>query len=144
MTFKNYIEEVRETFRNELAPFLAEKGLSPLKVLASTLMLERENLSIAIYPTGRKGPTIEQQAKTNRVKFAVMLYCNSDASEKSLVQAEVYYSSVLEFIQSRTFGSTSNLDESILCRMDEGEAVNGGIFLVSANIASQTDSGWDF
>lgn len=143
MTFGEFMASVRKEFKEELNDFLTERGLGQVSFLNSALQIEKKPRSIAIYPTASNGSTLDQQEDSNIVRFTVQLFCNGEATEKGLAQGEEYYSAVLEFIQSRTFGEASDLDGSVLCRMDEGYPVNGAVFLISSRISSNTDYGWD-
>lgn len=142
MVFKDFMKEVRDGFKEELNGFLSERGLSSVVFLNSALQVEKKPRSLAIYPTASNGSTLDQQADANIVRFTVQFFCNSEATEKGLTQGEEYYSALLEFIQSRTFGEASDLDGSVLCRMDEGFPVNGAVFLVSSRITTNCDYGW--
>lgn len=142
MTFKDFMAETRRTFREDLNVFLSGKGLTPVRVLDSSLSLEKAPLSLAVYPTASSGSTVEEQAETATVRFTVQIYCNGEATEKGLAQGEEYYSSILEFIQSRTFGEFSSVDGSVLCRMDDGYVVNGAVYLVSSRFTTGCDYGW--
>lgn len=143
MTFKQFMQETRDVFSSELNPFLESIGLESVRFQRSLVGIEKHPLTVSVFPTAENGSTFEQQADNSLVRFTVQMFCNQNATEKGLVQAEEYYSALLEFIQSNTFGASSDLTSSVLCRMDEGEVVNGAIFNVTSRISSNTDFGWD-
>lgn len=142
MTFKEFMKAVRGEFRTNLNPFLVERGLTSVRFLDSLVGIEKKPLTMAIFPTASNGDTFSQNGDMDVVRFTVQFYCNGDATEKGLAQGEEYFSAILEFIQSRTFGEESSLDGATLCRIDEGEPVNGGVFLIGSRISTDTDLGW--
>lgn len=142
MNFSDFMKEVRGMFRDELNPYLEAMGLEPVKVINSLIGIEKKPLTVAIFPTASSGDTVSVQGDMDVARFTVQVYCNHDATEKGLAQGEEYFSAILEFIRSRTFGEESNLDGATIVRMDEMEPVNGGVYLVSARMSTDTDAGW--
>ena len=143
MTFWQFINEVRETFKKDIPDFCKERGIEPLKVVNTQFSLTKSGLTLAVFPTASSGSTITSTDGADLVRLTVMLYCNANGMETGVLQAEKYFSTVVQYLQKTRFGESSELVESVLCRMDEGEPVNGGVFLIEARINTHTDYGWD-
>lgn len=142
MTFRDFMTEVRTIFNDNLNAFLEAKELSPVRILPSLVGIEKRNLSLAVFPTASNGNTFQGQGGTGDVRFTVQFFCNREATANGLAQGEEYFSALLEFIQSRSFGEESSVDGAVLCRMDEGEPVNGAVFLIGSRMSTDSDSGW--
>lgn len=143
MTFWQFINSVRETIKAELPAFCKERELDPLKVVSTQFSLTKAPLTLAVFPTATSGSTITSSDGADMVRLTVMLYCNANGTESGVLQAEKYFSTVVQYLQKTRFGESSELVESVLCRMDEGEPVNGGVFLIEARMNTHTDYGWD-
>lgn len=143
MTFNQFITEVREQFKTELPAFCEERELEPLKVVMSLFNLEQKNLTVAVFPTASSGSTLYTEGNVDMVRLTVALHCNSSGTEKGVLQAEKYFSVLAQYLQKTRFGEASTLTESVLCRMDEGEPVNGAVFNIEARINTHTDYGWE-
>lgn len=141
--FIEWIGYVRKVFEDELNAFLSARGLECIsRFLKSALDLEMEPLSLAIYPTSSNGSTYKKLDGGSIGRFTVQFYMNEDATEDSAIMAETYYGAFIDFINRNNFGEYSTIDESVLIRMDDGEPVNGAIFLIESRISSLTDYGW--
>lgn len=143
MTFNQFITEVRDKFREEVPAFCTGRGLDALTVVDSVFDLEKKNLSVCVFPTASSGSTFATEGNADMVRMTVMLFCNRSATTKGVLQAEKYFSVLIQYIQKTLFGEASTLAESVLCRMDEGEPVNGATFLIESRINTHTDYGWD-
>lgn len=143
MTFYQFITEVRNKFKDELPSFCTERELEAVTVVDSAFDLEKKNLSVCIFPTASSGSTFSMDDGADMVRMTVMLFCNRNATSRGVLQAEKYYSVLIQYIQKSLFGESSTLADSVLIRMDEGEPVNGGTYLIESRINTHTDYGWD-
>lgn len=143
MDYKKWMDETRATFRSELNPHLASKGLEPIDCfLDSAIELETRSRSLAIYPTSSSGSSFSMAGNMATGRFTVAFYLDAEATEESIHLAELYYDALISFISDKDFGINSQIDESVIVRMDDGEPVNGALFLIESTISSLTDYGW--
>ena len=70
------------------------------------------------------------------------MYCNGTATEEGVGEALEYFSALIEWLGMSEFGRYSEITDSVLCRMDEGEPVNGFVLLLNSRLADETDAGW--
>lgn len=141
--FNKWIAEIRAEFENKLNAFLAKKGLDPVeRFLKSGLEIEALPRSLAIYPTSSSGSTFQMDTNSATGRFTIEFYMDHKATEDSSVLSEDYYGALIDFIVTSEFGEYSRIDESVLIRMDDGEPVNGAIFLIESRISSINDFGW--
>lgn len=142
MTFNEFMTRTREQFSTEIPAFCEERGLEPLRVVFSAFRLDEQPLTVAVFPTASQGSTCSEEGNACLAWLTVMLYCNESATEEGTLQAEKYFSVMIQYLQKTCFGEASAVRESVLCRMDEDEPVNGGVFKLEARISTHTDYGW--
>lgn len=143
MTFNQFLTDTRQKIKEELPVFFSERGCEPPEFCSSIFNLEKKNNTVCVFPTASSGSTFYEEGNADMVRLTVALFCNKSATEKGVLQAEKYYSVLIQYIQKSLFGEASSLVESVLCRMDEGEPINGAIFNIEARIMTHTDYGWD-
>lgn len=143
MTFNSFLEETRAYIKETIGPFCTERACDPIKLVESSFELEKNPLSLCIFPTASNGSTFYEEGNADMVRLTVMFYANRTASGKGVLQAEKYFSVLIQYLQKTTFGEASSLAESTLIRMDEGEPVNGALFNIEARINTHMDYGWD-
>lgn len=143
MTHREFIQDVREKFKNDLPTLLNNYGLKPLTMLDSSLSLESTDYSFCVIPSTIGGSTLTQEDDGSLTSyFCVWLNVGENADEESLKESELYYSAFIDFILLNTFGSYSTLQNAYLFRMDEGEPHNGALYLVKSNLGTTNDYNW--
>lgn len=141
--YQNWIKEIRAVFEENLDAFLVSRGLEEISCyLSSGISLERTNRSLAVYPTSANGSSFKHENGGAIGRFTVQFYLDSEYSEDSMALAEEYYSALIDFLADNQFGQYSSIDESVIIRMDDGEPVNGAVFLMESRITSLNDFGW--
>lgn len=140
MTYREYIDNARKTFKEHLDGFLEGKGLHKLNAYVdSFLQVDQKNLSLAVYPDAPSGKTYEETESVAKVGFTVCFYLNEDMSLESSEEAITYYSALIEFIKANRFSETDIIAESVLTLMEMGEPKNGAFFLIESRLASFCD-----
>ena len=122
--------------------FLEEKGMKTVNVVKSLFSIEKKPLTLAIYPTASTGSTYSDDGVASEMAITFQMYCNRNATEGGAGEALDYYSALIEWLHDTTFGKNSEIEESVLCRMDEGEPVNGFVLLLVSKLEDLTDCGW--
>lgn len=122
--------------------FLEEKGMKTVNVVKSLFSIEKKPLTLAIYPTASTGSTYSDDGGGSEMAITFQMYCNRNATEGGAGEALDYYSALIEWLHTTTFGKYSEIDSSVLCRMDEGEPVNGFVLLLVSRLEEDTDAGW--
>ena len=122
--------------------FLEEKGMKTVNVVKSLFSIEKKPLTLAIYPTASTGSTYSDDGGGSEMAITFQMYCNRNATEGGAGEALDYYSALIEWLHDTTFGKNSEIEESVLCRMDEGEPVNGFVLLLVSKLEDLTDCGW--
>lgn len=140
MTYKEYIDNARNTFKTELDGFLERRGLAKMNAYVdSFLLVDQKELTIAVYPEAPSGKNYSETSDMATVGFTVCFYLNEDMSAESSEKALTYYSALLEFIKAYRFSESDFVSESVLTLMELGEPKNGAFFLIESRLASYCD-----
>lgn len=143
MNPKEFIESIWTEVKEDFNDFLKEKGLKKVTVVKALFNLEKKPLTLAIFPTATTGATYEESNGVAKMDVTFQMYCNKSATEEGVGEALEYYSAFVSWLRNTTFGKYSESVDSVLCRLDEGEPVNGFVLLLSATISDLADWGWD-
>ena len=127
---------------SELNEFMKSKGLKDVKLTKSLFDISKRQRTLAVFPTASSGSTYSQSGEEAGLRTTFQMYCNTNATEEGVGEALNYYSAVIEWLEQAEFGKYSEITDSVLCRMDEGESVNGFILLLASKIKDETDAGW--
>lgn len=141
MTPKEFYMDMLEEMKG-FNLFLEEKGMKTVNVVKSLFSIEKKPLTLAIYPTASTGSTYSDDGGGSEMAITFQMYCNRNATEGGAGEALDYYSALIEWLHTTTFGKYSEIDSSVLCRMDEGEPVNGFVLLLVSRLEEDTDAGW--
>ena len=141
MTPKEFYMDMLEEMKG-FNLFLEEKGMKTVNVVKSLFSIEKKPLTLAIYPTASTGSTYSDDGGGSEMAITFQMYCNRNATEGGAGEALDYYSALIEWLHDTTFGKNSEIEESVLCRMDEGEPVNGFVLLLVSKLEDLTDCGW--
>lgn len=140
MTYKEYIDNARAIFKDSFDAYLEEQGLAKINAYVdSFLLVDQQELTIAVYPDAPSGKTYSQTNQSETVGFTVCFYLNEDMSVESSELALEYYSALLEFIKRQEFSESDLISESVLTLMEMGEPKNGAFFLIESRLASDCD-----
>lgn len=142
MTPKEFYENLWSKASEELDPFMESKNLKNVNIVKSLFCISKKPRTLAIYPTASSGSTYSQNGSVSELQTTFQMYCNQNATEEGVGEALDYYSALIEWLQRSEFAKYSELTESVLCRMDEGEPVNGFIILMASRLEDETDAGW--
>ena len=116
--------------------------MKTVNVVKSLFSIEKKLLTLAIYPTASTGSTYSDDGGVSEMAITFQMYCNRNATEGGAGEALDYYSALIEWLHTTTFGKYSEIDSSVLCRMDEGEPVNGFVLLLVSRLEEDADAGW--
>ena len=141
MTPKEFYMDMLEEMKG-FNLFLEEKGMKTVNVVKSLFSIEKKPLTLAIYPTASTGSTYSDDGGALELAITFQMCCNRHATEGGAGEALDYYSALIEWLHDTTFGKYSEIEESVLCRMDEGEPVNGFVLLLVSKLEDLTDCGW--
>ena len=141
MTPKEFYMDMLEEMKG-VNLFLEEKGMKTVNVVKSLFSIEKKPLTLAIYPTASTGSTYSDDGGASELAITFQMYCNRNATEGGAGEALDYYSALIEWLHTTTFGKYSEIDSSVLCRMDEGEPVNGFVLLLVSRLEEDADAGW--
>ena len=141
MTPKEFYMDMLEEMKG-FNLFLEEKGMKTVNVVKSLFSIEKKLLTLAIYPTASTGSTYSDDGGVSEMAITFQMYCNRNATEGGAGEALDYYSALIEWLHTTTFGKYSEIDSSVICRMDEGEPVNGFVLLLVSRLEEDTDAGW--
>ena len=141
MTPKEFYMDMLEEMKG-FNLFLEEKGMKTVNVVKSLFSIEKKLLTLAIYPTPSTGSTYSDDGGASEMAITFQMYCNRNATEGGAGEALDYYSALIEWLHTTTFGKYSEIDSSVLCRMDEGEPVNGFVLLLVSRLEEDADAGW--
>ena len=122
--------------------FLEAKGMKKISVVRSSFLIDKKPLTLAIYQTASSGSTYSENGGMSEIETTFQMFCNRRATEDGVGEALDYYSALIEWLHDTTFGKNSEIEESVLCRMDEGEPVNGFVLLLVSKLEDLTDCGW--
>lgn len=140
MTYKEYIDNARAIFKGSFDGYLEEHGLAKLNAYVdSFLLVDQQELSLAVYPDAPSGKTFSQSQQGETVGFTVCFYLNEDMSVESSELALEYYSALLDFIKRQEFSESDLISESVLTLIEMGEPKNGAFFLIESRLASNCD-----
>lgn len=142
MSIKEFVESIRSEVKEGFSAFLEALGMEPAKVVKSGFLLEKKPLTLAVYPTASSGSTYSENNGESSANITFQMFCNRNATEEGVEEALEYYSAFIAWLGETTFGKYSDEIESVICRMDEGEPVNGFILLLSSRLEDLTDCGW--
>lgn len=141
MTPKEFYENMWDEIKG-FNKFLEEREMKEVSMVKSLFAIEKKPLTLAIYPTASSGSTYSENSGASEIFTTFQMYCNRNANEESVGEALNYYSALIEWLHETTFGKYSEISDSVLCRMDEGEPVNGFVILLVSRLEEETDAGW--
>ena len=141
MTPKEFYTDMWEEMKG-FNSYLEEKGMKKVNIAKSLFSIEKKPLTLAIYPTASSGSTYSESNEASEMMTTFQMYCNRNATEEGAMEALDYYSTLIEWLHETTFGKYSEISNSVLCRMDEGEPVNGFVLFVTSKLEDLTDCGW--
>ena len=142
VTVKEFVDSIRTEAEEGYNGFLEALEKKTVKVVRSGFLLEKRALTLAVYPTATSGSTYSENNGESSVNITFQMFCNRNATEEGVEEALEYYSAFIAWIGETTFGKYSDEVQSVICRMDEGEPVNGFIVLLSSRLGDLTDCGW--
>ena len=141
MTPKEFYTEMWEEMKG-FNSYLEEKGMKKANIAKSLFSVDKKPLTLAIFPTASSGSTYSENDGFSEIDTTFQMYCNRNATEEGAMEALDYYSTLIEWLHITSFGKYSEITDSVLCRMDEGEPVNGFVLLVVSKLEDETDAGW--
>lgn len=140
MTYGEYAEAVKNTFKTELNAFLEKRGLHPIKHFSdNAVKMGSRGPEIAIYPSSPQGETYKEDDAGTIGYVTVEYYHNEKLEEASIRTATDVYSAILDFMKSQRFGISDRVSTSVLLRVDTGYENNGGLFLLESRISYKYD-----
>ena len=142
MTPKDFYSDLWTKANSEFNAFLSDKGMKGARVTKSVFDIEKRPRTLAIYPTASSGSTYMEAGGQAEVNTTFQMYCSGTATEEGVGEALEYFSALIEWLGTSEFGKYSEITDSVLCRMDEGEPINGFVLLLNSRLADETDAGW--
>lgn len=140
MRYKNYLENVREIFKNNLNSFLVNRGLEPISLFAgSQYLLGQNNVSIAIYPDSPSGDVYKETNEYAEASVTISFYFNEIMSPENDEICIDYYDALIDFIHEYRFGEYDLIQNSFPILVSAGYEYNGVAILLNSRLNTLCD-----
>lgn len=137
------INSYREFISIHLNDYLEAQGLPPFTSFEESPMeVDKQDLSVAIYLANADQGTANWNGMEIECEWYLVYSLNNNADKKEIEANIKQYSAVFDFLREHTFGEASIIEASGVFRMDQGEPLNGGVFLIKSRINTSMDYGW--